>query len=295
MVCLADVMDRFGLSVADVARITGHNKSTISQIRSGYYRGKNGKEQEILEMLAENGYMLDSESVKVKMKNNVFIMTKNVEMFNELAEEMLDLDADLTSSIGVVIGRAGRGKTRAARHFCIHRQEAIYVQFLDGFSLVDVAREIAYEFGGVRPRSFRACLDVIEESTINGRRIVVIDEADKMPKKFFEMIRGINERCSLPVILVGEEGLRKTLDTERRLKSRTRRVLVFEQIGVEDVIVYYQEALGIEIGIDIAKHLHKRASGDFRFIVNDAINIARLMNINNVAEITKDILRALDE
>ncbi|KAA0257190.1 ATP-binding protein [Deferribacter autotrophicus] len=292
MTKLAQVMDRFGLTVADVAKITGHSQPTISQLKAGNYNGKNGKEQEVLNILAESGYMLEPK--KIVVRSDVFITTKNVKRFNELCDEMFSEEADLTSSIGVVIGRAGRGKTKAARHYCINKPEAVYVQFLDGFSLVDVAREIAYELGGVRPRGFRACLDVIEESTIAYRKIAIIDEADKMPKKYFEMIRGLNERCNMPIVLVGEESLKRILDSERRLKSRTRRVVAFEPISVEDVFVYYEKALGLSLDVSIVKKLHKKASGDFRFVVRDAINIARIININGLTEVDEKVLRALN-
>jgi len=291
MTRLAQVMAEFGLTVADVAKITGQSQPTISQLKAGNYNGKNGKEQEVLEILAQKGYKISKK--KFVVKNDIFITTKNVEKFNELCDEMLSVDADLTSSIGLVVGRAGRGKTRAARHYCINRPEAVYIQFLDGFSLVDVAREIAFELGGVRPRGFRGCLDVIEESSAAYRRILVIDEADKMPKKYFEMLRGINERLSMPVVLVGEENLKRILSSERRLKSRTRRVVVFDAISVEDLFVYYEKALGVMLDVEVAKKLHKKAGGDFRFVVRDAINIARIMNINGLDSVDSKVLEAI--
>jgi len=211
---LREVMERFNLSAGDVARITGYAKSTVSRIKNNKYDGDGQVEAEIIKKLAEAGYAFQES--KLRVKRDVFVKTANVKRFDTLCDELLDPEGDLTCSIGVVIGRAGRGKTKAARHYAVQYPEAVYVLFIDGFSLVDVAREIAYEIGGIRPRGFRQCLDVIDEATQQQRRLIIIDEADKMPKKYLEMLRGINERCACPVVLVGEEPLRKALESERR-------------------------------------------------------------------------------
>ena len=238
MLGLKEVMKKLNLSASDVAQITGYARSTISQIKNNKYGGDGQVEAEILEKLREAGYVL--QEAKLRVKNDVFVKTANVKRFDDLCDELVAPQGDLTSSIGVVMGRAGRGKTKAARHYAVQHSEAVYVLFIDGFSLVDVAREIAFEIGGIRPRTFRACLDVIDEATLQQRRLIIIDEADKMPKRYFEMLRGLNERCACPIVLVGEEPLRKALDSERRLKSRVRQMVVFEPVLLTDIAAYYQ-------------------------------------------------------
>ncbi len=291
MVGLKEVMSHFGLSAGDVARITGYSKSTISQIKNNKYGGDGQVETEILDKLKEAGYVVSK--TKFRVRSDVFIKTANVHKFDTLCDELLDRDSDLTSSIGVVIGRAGRGKTKAARHYVVQHSESIYVLFVDGFSLVDVAREIAYEIGGIRPRTFRACLDVIDEATLQGRRLIILDEADKMPKKYFEMLRGINERCSCPILLVGEEPLRRVLDSERRLKSRVRRVVVFDPVTVADVVAYYQMSVGLSLNSEVAHALWQRSQGDFRLVVRDAFAAVRLMNTNRLVSLTMDVVKGI--
>ena len=213
---LVELMRDNGLSVADVARITDISKSTVSLVKNGKY-SDSMMEEKIVKALEEKGYK--NAKRELKIRRDVFVKTENTSRFFELADELIDPEGDLTSSIGMVIGRAGRGKSFAARRYAVNVDNTIYVLYVDGFSLVDVAREIAYEFSGLRPRFFRACLELIEDASITNRKLVIIDEADKMPKKTFEMLRSINERCALPMILVGEESLKKILESERRLKS----------------------------------------------------------------------------
>jgi len=295
MVGLREVMEHFKLSAGDVARITGYSKTTISLIKNNKYKanGQGEVEAEIVRKLVEAGYRIESDFKKWRVKRDVFIKTGNVRKFDTLCDELLAPDGDLTSSIGVNIGRAGRGKTKAARHYAVQHPEAVYVLFIDGFSLVDVAREIAFEIGGIRPRTFRACLDVIDEATLQQRRLIIIDEADKMPKKYFEMLRGINERCACPVILVGEEPLRKALESERRLKSRVRQVVVFEPVLLTDIAAYYQTAIGITLTGDVLQALWQRSQGDFRLVVRDAFSVVRIMNANRLQAVTMDVVKGI--
>ncbi|OQX50301.1 hypothetical protein B5M47_03990 [candidate division CPR3 bacterium 4484_211] len=290
MAGLREVMERFNLSAGDVAHITGYAKSTISQIKNNKYNGDGQVEAKILKKLVEAGYRLET---KLSVRRDVFIKTGNVRKFDTLCDELLAPQGDLTSSIGVVMGRAGRGKTKSARHYAVQHSEAVYVLFIDGFSLVDVAREIAFEIGGIRPRTFRACLDVIDEATLQQRRLIIIDEADKMPKRYFEMLRGLNERCACPIVLVGEEPLRKALDSERRLKSRVRQMVVFEPVLLTDIAAYYQAAIGITVNSDVLQVLWQRSQGDFRLVVRDAFSVVRIMNTNRLSAVTMDVVKGI--
>lgn len=101
---IREVMEAYGLSLSDVARINECSKATISQLISNNYSGKKTKAQEVLSKLEAEGYVLREK--KIVIKPDVFIPTRNVRKFDELCDEMFDEQADLTSSIGVVIGSA---------------------------------------------------------------------------------------------------------------------------------------------------------------------------------------------
>lgn len=169
----------------------------------------------------------------------------------------------------------------------------MYVLYIDGMTLTQFAREIAYEFTRMRPHSFQDCLECIDRATRKNRRLLIVDEADKMPKKYIESLRGINERFYLPIILMGEEHIIGKISSERRLLSRVREIINFEPLGEVDIVSYYNMAIGIEISPDIAQALWKRAQGDFRIIVRDAHQICKILNASGLNEITKEVVEAL--
>jgi hypothetical protein len=108
------------------------------------------------------------------------------------------------------------------------------------------------------------------------------------------MLRGVNERCSLPVLLVGEEGLKAKTDQVPRLRSRIRKpVVLFEEATEVDVAAYYMQAAGISIGRDIATALARHARGGFRTVVNEAGELARMANASGIRTVTEALVRQL--
>jgi len=287
---LAKVMDYYGLSLSKVEQLTGIDRSTVSRIKAGKYNGDGGNlELRILNKLKEEGYTLPETAMH--FTPDVFIFTNNVVQFKGLADELLS--SDLTSSFGIVSGRAGRGKTKTAIWYAVQNPQAVYVLYVDGMSIPQLAREICYEITGIRPRSFYDSLIEIEKTTRHKKRLILIDESDKMPKRHIEMLRGLNEKCFVPVILLGEETITSKLDEERRLKSRVRKVVTFEPITVADVSTYYQASMGINLDPDVALSLWKRSQGDFRIIVRDAYAVYGMLKANETVTVTAEMVQKL--
>jgi len=207
---LSEIMEKFGLSIYKVSKLTGYDKSTISLVKRGLYPKQAEMEAKLVEILKRHGYSLNEEKEAKKeevvtkkersvyrVDRNVFLQTGNVKKLFSIAEELLDENADLTSSFVIVAGTAGRGKTTAGIRFCVQNPRAVYVLYIDGMTLTQLAREISYEFTKVRPHSFQECLENIDRATRRHRRLLIVDEADKMPKKYIEALRGINERFNI--------------------------------------------------------------------------------------------------
>lgn len=79
----------------------------------------------------------------------------------------------------------------------------------------------------------------------------------------------------------------------KKIKSRVRQIIEFEQISVIDVTAFYKMAVGVEVSPDAAEALLKRAEGDFRLLVRDAHAVVRILNASNIYEVTMDIVKVL--
>lgn len=281
------------LSMGAAARIANCDKSLISKICSHTYPAWEQKEDEVIRLLAEAGYDV-SIPQDFTVNTEVLVTTRSVSEFNSLADDLSDPDSSLSSSLGMAIGSAERGKTHSSRWYVQNNETAAYVLYLDGSTKVQILRDICEALANTRPYSFGACISVIEATCRFQRRLVIIDEADKCPISHLEMLRGINERCGLPFLLTGEEGLKNKMDHVPRLKSRIRKpIVLFEPVRGIDVAAYYQVACGISIDQTIADGLARRARGGFRTVANDSIALSKIGRASGLNTITPAMLEQL--
>lgn len=220
--------------------------------------------------------------------NDIFVSTSNYEKFKSVGEDLLKSSVGL--DMAVVVGRAGRGKTTAAERFATMNGKAIYIRYQEWLTHVGLLREIAFEISGTRPHTTHTCLEIIDGEFSQTRRLVLIDEADLMSLKHINTLRGLHDRYHVPVILIGEKLLLNKIAQERRIKSRVRQELEFEPVNTVDVVLYYKQALAQEINSQLAASLAKHAEGDFRFVVKDALQLERLMEVNGLKKISDTLI-----
>lgn len=222
----------------------------------------------------------------------VFIKTANYLQFEEIAVELESKESMVGSSMAMVIGRAGRGKTEAAKYYAVN-SNAIYIRTLPIMSARMVLQEIAYELTGSRPYRSADCIETIENEMKKFRRLIIVDEADLLDMKVIETLRGLNEKANCPVMLIGEEGLKRKIASKTRVISRIRREMVFEGIQQKDIVAFYRDSLGVELDNEVASILFKIADGDWRPAVNFAMKVYTAMRASNVDKVTKELIETL--
>ena len=294
-----------GLSLAKLAKITGKNKSSFSLVLNGNYPGNLEKFlNEVKEKLEEVGLWVEEgkrgqekkRNFRFKVDPTVFIETRNVQAFRELVLELLSGEALLGPTLGAVTGLTGRGKSTAAKHIATTVEGVVYLRALPFWSTTDLLREICFVLTGERPRYKAKCMELIAKRCQVRRRLLIVDEADGLTmREHLNPLRGLNEVCQMPIVFVGEERLPEVLREERRLWHRVRRVVVFRDITVGDLVLFWKEAVGIKLSTEVANALYKRCAGDFRLVVGDAENACRIMNSLGLAEMTMEVVEKLPE
>ncbi|MDR2186369.1 MAG: AAA family ATPase [Treponema sp.] len=291
---LSKFLEVNGLSFGAAARKVNLDRTTVSRAARMEYPNWEQKQIEIMrELIEKHGYTEEGQDC-IRVNTGVMVMTPSVSGFNSLAGELADPDGTLSSSIGMAIGPAERGKTYTSKWFCQSSDNAAYILYVDGFTLTQVLRDICDAVAHTRPYSMSKCITTLEEHCRYQRRLIIIDEADKCPVKILETLRGVNERCNLPVLLVGEENLKAKIDQVPRLRSRIRKpVVLFGEATEVDVATYYTQAAGISIGKEIAVMLARHSRGGFRTIVNEAGELARMANASGIKTITETMVKQL--
>jgi len=290
---LRTVLTANRLSLGQAAKLLEIDKSTVSKICSQTYPNWEQKEEECIQKLAQNGYNKIVPD-QFMVNTDVVVPTRSVNAFTSLADDLTDSEGSRCSSLGMVIGTAERGKTHTARWYAETRENACYVLFVEGSTRVQLLRDICEALAGIRPITFGACLDIIHESCAERQRLIIIDEADKLPVSFLELLRGVNERCKVPILFAGEEALKAKIDRVPRLRSRIRSpIVLYDPVGSVDVAAFYALACGIEIDLETAEALTKHSRGAWRTLVNDALALARMGRASGIATITPEMIGKL--
>ncbi len=296
-----------GLSLSQAAKTAEVNKSTISQILNRRYNGNLlGILLKIRDRFRDAGLWVENGAgvepaqsaakPRFKVDPAVFIETRNVQAFRELVLELLSGEALLGPTLGAVTGLTGRGKSTAAKHIAATVEGVIYLRALPFWSTTDLLREICFALTGERPRYKAKCMELIGKRCQTRRRLLIVDEADGLTlREHLNPLRGLNEVCQMPVVFVGEEKLPEVLREERRLWHRVRRVVVFSDITPGDLVLFWKEAVGLQLSREVAEALYRRCGGDFRLVVGDAENACRLMNTLSATEMTMEIVSKLPE
>ena len=287
------------MSDAAIAATLGWSKATMSLVVNGTYTNLEGKLQEAYDKLLGTDAVQpveETESLEnfsdIKIKNDVIVATPDFNAVYGLCNGLMDPKSSLTASIGMVTGLAGRGKTTAVRRYAVEHTDVVYILYM-GYSKASLFRVIAEEMTGRSYSSYYKNLQLILEATRAYRKLIIIDEADRMPLSQIEDLRTLNESGSVPILLVGEPSLASMTKKADRIESRIRKPRIeFHPLDYVVLSTLYKEACGLTLTKGVAEKLVRASNADFRIAANDMQNIVRLMNINHTNVLTE---RLVDE
>jgi len=211
---------------------------------------------------------------------NIFLETGNVSRFREAMSTLEDTERG-QPGLGVVWGRAGRGKTICAREYAV-RTGAVYLRVLQDWTPRAMLAALCRELNGTEPgtvdRGKKMAVGVIEE-TFRVRKILrtlLVDEADRLKVDLIEHLRDVHDLTGAPIVMIGEEALFAKINAHRRIWSRVVQTVEFGPITTEDVLLFALEAADLRMEPDAAARLQARSSGDFRLVWADVHRLEQM-------------------
>jgi len=234
--------------------------------------------------------------------------------------------------IGLCYGPAGVGKTVSARHFAqwemfdplvnppLGTQSPVLsvtaVNSNTVFSTADVVcnpsrlqsqiTHLLWKFDDV----IEAAIDANskEERPISTYRkhaeLLIIDEADRLKSLGLEVARDVFDRTGVAVILIGMPGMEKRLSRYPQLYSRIGFVHEFKPLSTEELLFILEhkwEQLGLCFKRDdftdaeAAAAVARITQGNFRLLQRLFTQIKRLMELNQMSSITKELVETARE
>jgi len=218
-----------------------------------------------------------------------FVHTQNVRNFVAHMKDAEKMNGE--SALLVFYGQAGRGKTTAARWFTA-QEGAAYCRSLMGWTELWMLQDLCFELNiDPIPHRKKACFEAIIETLQARPRTVIIDEADKLSENFLEWIRDLADKSYVPFALMGEKRLKFRMENERRIWSRTVRVMEFGPITVQDILFFAKEAANLNLTAAQAEMLHKNSEGDFRLAARDVRCLEEIIQTNQLEKVNDDTVR----
>lgn len=191
-----------------------------------------------------------------------------------------------------VYSAAGLGKSLAAeRHYAQHG--GAYVRVWEDWTQQAFLQAICFELTGSRPHGADRCKWAICEALADNRRVIYVDEADRLSIKRIEDLRDIYVYTGAPIVLIGEMGLPTMLSGRARVDDRIPGEYRVEFSGITptDVLLYAQDAAGLSMSPEACALVAKATKGNFRRVHNMLLSLEQAAMAAEIVEVDADMVK----
>lgn len=233
------------------------------------------------------------------MSNSEFIQTQNVRNVVMMMDDIrMDMDE---GRFGVICGGAGLGKSRTVKWYHANHGNTVYLESTaiwyssDLEFLRDLCRELGFE--DIPHRKGRCFRDIVDYLFEHPDTVIFIDEVDRLKNMHLELMRDITRMTLCPIVLIGERKLVPFMQRNERVWTRTFEPVMFKPMKQSDVIIYVKDAMGVQIGADIATILHNTrtkntSEGNFRLVKRALQYCVQYAKAKNSEKVTADIAKS---
>lgn len=222
-----------------------------------------------------------------------FVKTRNVRNFEVLMNGLALGDGE--GRLGLVHGRAGRGKTRTAQWYAA-QTGSIYMRMVTVWrtSELEFLRTLCRELGIVSPPHRKGpCFVEILDKLLAEPRTLFLDEIEKLSGHFLDVVRDLSDLAKIPIVLIGEAELPVVMRRNARVWSRTQQELEFEPIMSADIVYYIGESTGKQIQLTptMVAIIEKASGGDFRLVRRALLNLTQIFNAEGSGKVTEQMVK----
>jgi DNA transposition AAA+ family ATPase len=134
--------------------------------------------------------------------------------------------------------------------------------------------------------------------------LILVDEADRLKMAGIEQMRDIYDRSGVALILIGMPGIEKRLARYPQLYSRVGFVHAFRPLGADEIrhiLTQYWAQLGINnpdsdfTDAEAIAAIIRITGGNFRLLHRLCTGIQRILRINELQTVTKEVVETARE
>jgi DNA transposition AAA+ family ATPase len=254
-----------------------------------------------------------------------FLVTKEYRRFAEFCDAVRRY-----RYIGLCYGPPGVGKTLSARHYADwdHLEQVFAHELQDDqprFPGLTDCRSIVYTpTVAVTPRTLDTTIHglrchlswAVEDARYPGgswssaspnpklTELILVDEADRLKMAALEQLRDLYDREHFGLVLIGMPGLEKRLARYPQLYSRIGFAHAYRPLSAEElwfILEHHWQRLGFTLSptdftdAEAVAAIARITGGNFRLVQRLFTQIERLLEINRLRAVTKEVVEAARE
>jgi len=178
-------------------------------------------------------------------------------------------------------------------------------------SVANAPRQVERTIQGLRRRVNALAIRALQAQDADGPGavgrlpdLIIVDEADRMKMAGLEQMRDLYDQGNMGLIFIGMPGLEKRLARYAQLYSRVGFVHQFRTLSTEEmqfILAHKWAQLGLTLAQDDFTDAEAVAAivgitgGNFRLIQRLFTQIERLLQINEMRTVTKEVVEAARE
>lgn len=222
-----------------------------------------------------------------------FMKTDNIQNLTESLEALEGRDQGVPG-LGLVHGRPGLGKTRAAiwytaqKDCCYVRANALWSPL---WMLQDFCRELGqYPFNRTS-KVFEQVMNLMQVQP----RPLFIDEADYLLRngKLLDSVRDLHDYSGASVILIGMEEITGRLQRHGQFWSRISQIVEFKPLAASEITKLAKEWSGLALNGDAAGEFCRVTNGDFRDVTVGLYHLEQMSKTNDSSTVTTTMVDEL--
>lgn len=256
-------MTENGITQSAVAKAVGRSTSVVSGYLSGKYPGDvaafEEKIRQYLELEEERAESAVLPIVPV-VKTTAWASVTNA----------IKVAAHKRAIISVT-GPAGVGKTTAVEEYLRNNTATILITAHQGYTSRDLFCELCDSLSVSPKGTLHAQLKRIVEKLEGSGRLIIIDQAEYLPRIALDMLRSVRDFAKIPIALVGLPRLNEIIVGDQnnfaQLSSRMRLRRKVDPMTANDEEILIHAYMG-DVPQDVIAALHKHCRRNARILVD---------------------------
>ena len=225
--------------------------------------------------------------------NITFVQTENIQNLLKSLNAIEARDRGVPG-LGLVHGRAGRGKTRSAIWYSVQK-DCCYVRANALWTPLWMLQDICREYGHYPFNRTSKVFDQVKKLMQIQPKPLLIDEADYLLRngKLLDSVRDLHDCSDAPIILIGMEEITGRLQRHGQFWSRISQIVEFHALTAAEISLIAKAWANLTLGGEASVEFCRVTSGDFRDVTVGLYHLEKMAKSSRTDSVSSKMIAEL--